>query len=53
MTTPTDDRRDLVTVFASMRAAPGKTPHMIEFAAVLDDLLDESGLTVHRVRRIA
>ena len=104
MTTPTDDRRDLVTVFASMRAAPGKedelrrwlesviepttrrpgastttctkgsapgrvlllrelgdgeqldahreTPHMTEFAAVLDDLLDESGLTVHRARRI-
>jgi hypothetical protein len=24
MTTPTDDRRDLVTVFATMRAAPGK-----------------------------
>jgi quinol monooxygenase YgiN len=105
MSTPTDDRRDLVTVFASMRAAPGKedelrrwlesvvepttnevgcvnydlhqgiedpaafffyenwetaeqldahrqTPHMVAFADVLDDLLDESGLTVHRVRRI-
>ena len=24
MTTPTDDRRDLVTVFATMRGAPGK-----------------------------
>ena len=24
MSTPTDDRRDLVTVFATMRAAPGK-----------------------------
>jgi quinol monooxygenase YgiN len=105
MSTPTDDRRDLVTVFAWMRAAPGKedelrrwlesvvepttneagcvsydlhqsledpaafffyenwetpqqldahrgTPHMTAFAAVLDDLLDESGLTVNRVRRI-
>ena len=105
MTTPTDDRRDLVTVFASMRAAPGKedelrrwlesvvgpttqetgcvnydlhqgiedpaafyfyenwetpehldahreTPHMTAFAVVLDDLLDENGLTVHRARRI-
>ena len=29
-----------------------ETPHMTEFAAVLDDLLDESGLTVHRARRI-
>jgi quinol monooxygenase YgiN len=106
MPTPTDDRPDLVTVFAWMRAAPGKedelrrwlesvvepttneagcvsydlhesredpgafffyenwesaeqlhahreTPHMAAFAAVLDDLLDESGLSVHRVRRIA
>ena len=30
-----------------------ETPHMAAFAAVLDDLLDESGLSVHRVRRIA
>ena len=106
MPTPTDDRRDLLTVIAYMRAAPGKrdelraalealieptsqeagyvnydlhqgvedpdafffyenwesgealdahlaTPHLTEFAARIPDLLDESGLSVNRVRRIA
>ena len=106
MPTPTDDRRDLLTVIAYMRAAPGKrdqlraaleslieptsreegyvnydlhqgvedpdqfffyenwesgehldahlaTPHLVEFAGRLPDLLDENGLTVNRVRRIA
>lgn len=106
MPTPTDDRRDLLTVIASMRAAPGKreelrqalealvgptsqeqgyvnydlhqgiedpdafffyenwesgealdahlaAPHLTEFAARIPDLLDESGLSVNRVRRIA
>jgi len=104
--TPTDDRRDLLTVIAYMRAAPGKRdqlraaleslieptsreegyvnydlhqgvedpdqfffyenwesgehlaahlapPHLVEFAGRLPDLLDENGLTVNRVRRIA
>jgi quinol monooxygenase YgiN len=104
--TPTDDRRDLLTVIAYMRAAPGKrdelraalealieptsrekgyvnydlhqsvedpdrfffyenwesgehldahlaAPHLVEFAGRLADLLDENGLTVNRVRRIA
>jgi quinol monooxygenase YgiN len=104
--TPTDDRRDLLTVIAYMRAAPGKrdelrqaleslveptsrekgyvnydlhqniedpdqfffyenwesgedldahlaAPHLVDFAARIPDLLDESGLSVNRVRRIA
>jgi quinol monooxygenase YgiN len=106
MTTPTDDRRDLLTVIAYMKAAPGKeaelraalealiepttreagyvnydlhqgvedparfffyenwespehldahlaTPHLVDFAAIAPDLLDENGLTINRVRRIA
>ncbi|MFF5077128.1 putative quinol monooxygenase [Actinoplanes sp. NPDC000266] len=106
MTTPTDDRRDLLTVIAYMRAAPGKeaelraalealieptsqepgyvnydlhqstedpaafffyenwesaghldahlsTPHLVHFAEIMGGLLDENGLTINRVRRIA
>ena len=106
MTTPTDDRPDLLTVVAYMKAAPGKedelrarlealiqptseedgyvnydlhqgvedpgvfifyenwespghldahlaTPHLVEFAGIMGDLLDEDGLTINRVRRIA
>ena len=106
MPTPTDDRRDLLTVIAHMRAAPGKrdelhaalealieptsqekgyvnydlhqsvedpdrfffyenwesgehldahlaAPHLVDFAGRIPDLLDENGLTVNRVRRIA
>ena len=106
MPTPTDNRRDLLTVIAYMRAAPGKrddlraalealieptsqeagyvnydlhqgvedpdafffyenwesgehldahlaAPHLVEFAARIPELLDEGGLTVNRVRRIA
>jgi quinol monooxygenase YgiN len=106
MATPTDDRRDLLTVIAYMRAAPGKrdelrqalgalieptsrekgyinydlhqnledpdmflfyenwesgadldahlaAPHLKEFAARIPELLDEQGLTVNRIRRIA
>ena len=106
MPTPTDDRRDLLTVIASMRAAPGKrdelraalmalveptsrekgyvnydlhqgiedpdqflfyenwesdadldahldAPHLRDFAARIPELLDDSGLSVNRVRRIA
>ncbi|GAA1899478.1 putative quinol monooxygenase [Lapillicoccus jejuensis] len=106
MTTPTDDRRDLLTVIAFMKAAPGKrdelkaalealieptgqeagyvnydlhqsvedpdrfffyenwesgehldahlaTPHLVDFAARIPELLDESGLSVNRVQRIA
>ena len=106
MPTPTDDRRDLLTVIAFMRAAPGKrdelrqalealvgptsqeqgyvtydlhqgvedpdafffyenwesgehldahlaAPHLVEFAGRISELLDEGGLTVNRVRRIA
>ncbi len=106
MPTPTDDRRDLLTVIAYMRAAPGKrdelraalealveptsrekgyvnydlhqgtedpdrfffyenwesgehldahlqTPHLVEFADAMGDLLDEQGLTITRLRRIA
>jgi quinol monooxygenase YgiN len=107
--TPTDDRRDLLTVIAHMRAAPGKrdelraalealealieptsqgkglrqlrpapghrgprpvlllrelgvrrrpgahldAPHLRDFAARIPELLDDSGLSVNRVRRIA
>ena len=106
MPTPTDDRRDLLTVIAYMRAAPDKrdelrqalealieptrqekghvnydmhqgiedpdqfffyenwesgedldahiaAPHLVEFAARVPDLLDESGLSINRVRRVA
>jgi len=106
LTTPTDDRRDLLTVFAYMRAASGKrddlrqaleslieptsqekgyvnydlhqsiedpdrfflyenwqsgedldahlaAPHLEQFAAHIPELLDHSGLTLNRVRRIA
>ena len=106
MPTPTDDRRDLLTVIAHMRAAPGKrdelraalealveptskekgyvnydlhqgiedpdrfffyenwesdsdldahldAPHLRDFAARISELLDDSGLSVNRVRRIA
>ena len=106
MPTPTDDNRDLLTVIAFMRAAPGKedelrkelealvdptsqeegyvtydlhesveqpgafffyenwdsaahldahlaTPHLTRFAGIMDGLLDDSGLTINRLRRIA
>lgn len=107
MATPTDTRRDLLTVIARMHAKPGKeqelrdaltaliepttkekgcinydlhqgtedpgwfffyenwesaddldahlaAPHLVEFAARLDELIDESGpLVIERVRRIA
>lgn len=106
MTTPTDDRRDLLTVVAYMKAAPGKedelrkelialieptsqedgfvnydlhegvedpgafflyenwesaakldahlaTPHLVRFADIMGDLLDENGLSINRLRRIA
>ncbi|GAA0487218.1 antibiotic biosynthesis monooxygenase [Paractinoplanes deccanensis] len=106
MPTPTDDRRDLLTVIAYMKAAPGKeqelraalealieptskepgyvnydlhqsvedpgkfffyenwetpahldahlaTPHLTHFADIMAGLLDEDGLTINRVRRIA
>ena len=106
MPTPTDDRRDLLTVIAYMHAAPGKeaelrqalealieptsreagyvnydlhesvsdpglfffyenwespehlddhlaAPHLVEFAGRIDELLDDKGLTINRVRRIA
>ena len=106
MPTRTDDRRDLLTVIAFMRAAPGRreelraalealveptsrekgyvnydlhqgvedpdqfffyenwesgehldahlaAPHLVEFAGRITELLDEEGLTVNRVRRIA
>jgi quinol monooxygenase YgiN len=106
VSTPTDDNRELLTVVAYMRAAPGKTedlraalealieptsqeegyvnydlhqgvedssffafyenwlsaehldahlaaPHLVAFAGKAGDLLDDSGLSVNRVRRIA
>jgi len=106
VTTPTDDRRDLLTVIAYMKAAPGKeeelrvelealieptsqedgfvnydlhqsvedpgafffyenwesaeqldahlaTAHLVRFADIMGDLLDENGLTLSRLRRIA
>ena len=106
MPTLTDDRRDLLTVIAYMRAKPGQedrlrtalqalveptseeegyvnydlhesveqpgtfffyenwesgehldahlqTPHLVEFANAMGDLLDEQGLTINRLRRIA
>lgn len=106
MPTPTDDRRDLLTVIASMKAAPGKadelraglqalieptsqeegyvnydlheaveepgtfffyenwetpehldahlaTPHLVEFAGRIEELLDSDGLTITRLKRIA
>ena len=106
MATPTDDRRDLLTVIAYMKSAAGKedelrsalealieptaqedgyvnydlhesldepgkyffyenwetadhlddhlkAPHLVDFAEKMGDLLDENGLTLNRVRRIA
>ncbi len=106
MTTPTDDRPELLTVIAHMKAAPGKeeelrselealieptskedgfvnydlhqgvedsssfylyenwesaeqldahlaAPHLVRFADIMGDLLDENGLTINRLRRIA
>lgn len=106
MPTPTDDRRDLLTLIAYMKAAPGKeaelkaelealieptvkedgcvnydlhqgvedpstfffyenwesaaqldahlaTPHLVRFAGLIPDLLDENGLTLTRLQRIA
>jgi quinol monooxygenase YgiN len=106
MPTPTDDRRDLLTVIAYMHAKPGKedelrsalesliqpttgeqgcvnydlhqgvedpgafffyenwesgahldahldAPHLQDFSAKLGDLLDEGGLTITRLQRIA
>lgn len=106
MPTPTDDRRDLLTVVAYMHAAPGKetqlrealealikptseedgnvnydlhqgiedrgtfffyenwesaehldahlaTPHLVQFSEIMGDLLDERGLTITRLHRIA
>lgn len=106
MTTPTDDNRDLLTVIAYMKAAPGKedelraalealieptskeagfvnydlhqaeddpgkfffyenwesgehldahlaAPHLVDFAQRMGEWLDEDGLTINRVRRIA
>lgn len=106
MPTPTDDNRDLLTVVAYMKAAPGKreelrkelealiaptaaeagyvnydlhqgvedpdtfifyenwesgaaldahlaAPHLVRFADIMVGLLDENGLTINRVRRIA
>jgi quinol monooxygenase YgiN len=106
VTTPTDTRRDLLTVIARMHAKPGKeqelrtalealieptsrekgyvnydlhqgvedpgwfffyenwesaddldahlnAPHLVEFAGRLDDLLDERGLVIERVQRVA
>ncbi len=106
MPTPTDDRRDLLTVVASMKAAPGRreelkaalqslieptsqedgyvnydlhqgvedpdtfvfyenwesaealdahlgTPHLVQFAEKSSDLLDDNGLTIMRLQRIA
>ncbi|MGN6242345.1 MAG: putative quinol monooxygenase [Motilibacteraceae bacterium] len=106
MPTPTDDRRDLLTIIAFMKAAPGKeselkaaleslieptsqeagyvnydlhqsiedpgtfffyenwesadhldahlqTPHLVDFAGRIPELLDENGLTITRLRRIA
>ena len=106
MTTPTDGNRDLLTVIAYMKAAPGKeaelraalvalieptsredgfvnydlhesvedpglfffyenwksaehldahlaAPHLADFVGKMGDLLDEDGLTLNRLRRIA
>jgi hypothetical protein len=30
-----------------------QTPHLVHFAGIMEGLLDESGLTINRVRRIA
>jgi quinol monooxygenase YgiN len=106
MPTPTDERRDLLTVIAYMRAKPGKEqalrealealvpptsqedgyvnydlhqgvedpgvfffyenwespehldahlgqPHLVNFASISGELLDEDGLTITRLRRVA
>ena len=106
MPTPTDDNRELLTVVAYMKAAPGKrdelkkelealiapttaedgyvnydlhqgvedpdvfifyenwesgakldahlaTGHLVRFADIMGDLLDENGLTINRLQRIA
>ena len=29
------------------------TPHLVHFTGIMDGLLDENGLTINRVRRIA
>jgi hypothetical protein len=42
VTTPTDNRSEHLNA-----------PHLTEFAGRLDDLLDEGGLVIERVRRIA
>jgi hypothetical protein len=43
MPTPTDDRHDLLTVIA----------YMTRFAGMVGDLIDENGLTITRLHRIA
>lgn len=106
MSTPTDERRDLLTVIAYVRARPGKEdelraalealiqptaaedgyvnydlhqgvedpavfffyenwespehldahlaqPHLVDFAGIAGELLDDDGLTITRLRRIA
>lgn len=106
MPTPTDDRRNLLTVIAYMRSAAGKrddlkaeleklieptlaeagcvnydlhqgtedsdyftfyenwesaehldahlaAPHLVHFAGIMSGLLDEGGLTINRVQRVA
>jgi hypothetical protein len=55
MPTPTDDRRDLLTVIAYMKAAPGKEAELkaeLE-AGMVGDLIDENGLTITRLHRVA
>lgn len=53
MPTPTDDRRDLLTVIAFMKAAQLDAhlaaPHLVRFAS----MIDENRLTITRLRRIA
>ena len=44
MTTPTDDNRDLLTVIAYMRAAPGKTDELREgLKALIEPTSQEDG----------
>lgn len=44
MTTPTDDRRDLLTVIAYMKAAPGKEEELrVELEALIEPTSQEDG----------
>jgi hypothetical protein len=55
MTTPTGDRPHVLRELGVPRAhgRPPGAPQLVEFVEAASGLLDESGLTIRRVRRIA